>query len=334
MRNIILVLILSFIYSPMALAGKNKFFLNSRFDYVNAETDFAKTGENPYEAFQATDARLDFRGDFTEKLQYRFQANFRKGFTVSDVDKTPPFLEIATISHKFADNFELIVGKQLVAIGSWEFDYISSDIYRFSLVGNSVPFFEVGATLYYTVGAHKFGIQSTNSDRSGTNGKRTNSLSRSIIWYGKFLDGMIAPIVSYNEFPQWDQRVVDKFLAAGSQYTFGRLVVDTDVVASRTQESNGIVDNLSLIGQFVYKWAHFRPYLKIIVDSSKVEGVKQYDGLGVDIALQYYPYEDQNFRYHIAYSKYDTTAHVNTEVSKSTHVIFAGIRFHLDLLQL
>lgn len=334
MKKLILLLTLTFPF--YSLAKKNALYFDPRFDYVSADNDEGNTGNPSFEAFQATEARLDYKGALTDKYSFRIRYNFRKTGVPNAVDKTAIALEKAIITTKLSDNIKLKIGKDLMAGGGREYDYNSADVYQFSLVGNALPSYELGATLYYHFLNQQVGIQLTNSDKSiSTSSKnKQRNITRTIFWYGYLFNDFLKPIFSYSEVPKSGTHKKDFYLALGNQFSFLNVLLDLDYLLATTNDGNNIpTTSKSLVAQLVYQGEHFRPLFKIFLDENEKSHVKQFDSTGFDVAIQYYPESDKNFRYHLAYTYNNKKSKTTGVNSAKTSQIFLGIRAYLSIFE-
>ena len=159
----------------------------------------------------------------------------------------------AYLNWNFTDNFFLSAGKQVVAIGGWEYDTNPIDIYYGTEFWNTICCYEVGASLNYKdkSGKNHFLLQMCNSPFIEQ--AMESIYSYNLMWYGNF--GVFKTAYSFNMIqyyplipdpsqPQGTQMIKDQnskfinYIALGNKLQFKGVEMYLDVInrASFEQE--------------------------------------------------------------------------------------------------
>jgi hypothetical protein len=330
------LIILIILWAPYFNASGASFLFDSRFDFIDVDNDSTKSGVPSYSGFEATDIRLDIQGSVQKAYEYRFRYNFRKSAVNDIYDKSPSSVEYAYIQKNINPRFNIQMGKVAVLIGSFEYDYLSTDVYSYSLVNDDLPVFELGAVFSYSLTpGHtlKAQVMNSNSRLDGvtpTQNKAQKKPGNSVVWYGGFLENRIKTIWSYTQLPIVNSSFNVELMALGQQMQINKYTLDLDYLISKNTATD--TRNTSVVAQLKLNNPKWRPLFKAFSDKNEVNNNVVYKGLGTAVAFEYYPDKSSKNRLHISYTNYKKDFESNLSQDNIVSKIFFGTKFSIDLL--
>ena len=119
-------------------------------------------------SFKMNRVRLEIYGRLTDKLSYHFRQTFNRYSNPYSVENMQSSIEYANLKWHVSDKFDLVAGKQFLAVGGYE-GYVNGLMVReFSEFNNNFEIFQTGVkgALYLTPDQHLY-FQVTNQ-RTGT----------------------------------------------------------------------------------------------------------------------------------------------------------------------
>ena len=315
MRKLSVIAVLCLIFGFQAYAQDRKPFvtldnlkLSTRADYtfdyhlghdtVGPSTDHGFAGKYLVVALDGT-------------LGKRFSYHLRQRLNSPNVNFANTFFQgtdWAYLNWYFTDNFFLSAGKQVVAIGGWEYDSNPIDIYYGTEFWNTVCCYEVGASLNYKTndGKHHLLFQVSNSPFIN---KAMQSLyAYNLMWYGDF--GVFKTTYSTNIIEYQPGKYIN-YIALGNKLQFKGVEMYLDITnrASFEQKQFFGQDLTAIYGIGVdigQKWIVFA---KAGYDFNRAQlpNTEAYDqyvtpGKKVDfesLGFEFYPMGDRSLRLHL-----------------------------------
>ena len=214
----------------------------------------------------------------------------------------------AYLNWNFTDNLFLSAGKQVVAIGGWEYDSNPIDIYYGTEFWNTVCCYEVGASLNYNdnSGKNHFLVQMCNSPF--INQAMQSIYAYNLMWYGNY--GIFKTAYSVNMIEYQPGKFIN-YIALGNKLQFKGVEMYLDVInrASFEQEKFFGQDITAIYGIGVdigKKWIVFAK-AGYDFNQAQLPNTEAYDqyvtpGKKVDfesLGFEYYPLGDRNIRLHL-----------------------------------
>ena len=95
-------------------------------------------------SFKVNRVRLEIYGRLHDKLSYHFRQSFNKYSNLHSVDNLASSIEYANITWHASPKFELVAGKQFVALGGYEAYVNALRVREFSEFNNSVAVYQAG----------------------------------------------------------------------------------------------------------------------------------------------------------------------------------------------
>ncbi len=250
----ILVAVLLVIVFPTALSAQNEncqggdpslsIKMDVRFDGENTEYADGIPSEG---GFVGRYLKVLMDGKINDKFSY----SFRHRLYVEHSDPKSFFnaTDWANVTYHHNDRLTVTAGKQMVCIGTIEYDYAPIDVYFASDFWNHVSPFQIGVNIGYKAGEnHQFYVQATNSPFSQE--AMENIYAYSVIWYGKVAKW-------YNTI--WSVNMVEyekdhfiNYIALGNKFHLGDTSVDLDYMNRYAGKDTDFFDDFSLHGKISY----------------------------------------------------------------------------------
>ena len=214
----------------------------------------------------------------------------------------------AYLNWNFTDNFFLSAGKQVVAIGGWEYDTNPIDIYYGTEFWNTVCCYEMGVSLNYVnnVGTQQVLVQMSNSPF--INQAMQSIYAYNLMWYGNF--GAFKTAYSTNLIEYQPGKYIN-YIALGNKLQFNGVEMYLDVInrASFEQKQFFGQDLTAIYGIGVDIGPKWIVFAKAGYDFNQAQlpNTEAYDqyvtpGKKVDfesLGFEYYPMGDRNLRLHL-----------------------------------
>ena len=179
---------------------------NMNFAFRNEFTDGQYSGTR----FKNEQFRLEFRGQITNKVFFRFRDRYTRAQTSESVDNLSRSTDMAFIRVDVSKKFSFSAGKMCADWGGWEFDWNPIDIYEYSDIVEYADNFLTGVGFTYTPSKkNQWTFQVLDSrtktfiELYGAQPNFTESkapLAFVTNWRGVLLDGKINTIWSYSLF--------------------------------------------------------------------------------------------------------------------------------------
>ena len=137
-------------------------------EFAGSTNAYFKDGNFEEMSFKTNRVRLEIYGRLTDKLSYHFRQSFNSYNNKYSVENLPASIEYANIKWRVSDKFDIVAGKQFLAVGGYE-GYVNGLLVReFSEFNDNFAIFQTGlkGAVYLTPDQHLY-FQVVNH-RSGT----------------------------------------------------------------------------------------------------------------------------------------------------------------------
>ena len=172
---------------------------NINLEFYTTANAYFTGGKFDEMSFKMNRVRLEFVGKLNENLSYHFRQSFSSYNNVNTVENLPSSIEYANLKWRFNDKFDLVVGKQFLAVAGYE-GYVNGLLVReFSEFNNNFAIFQTGVKaaayltpdqhLYFQVVNQKTGLEDYGLPVGVEPSKFP--LLASACWMGWFADGTI-----------------------------------------------------------------------------------------------------------------------------------------------
>lgn len=283
---------------------KVKLKFNTRFDFE------AKVPENKnletVSSFDGKFLNIMLDGNINEKFSY----SYRQRMIVDGRDGYRSFFNATDwiyLTYNIDRNFYISGGKQVVAIGGYEYDYAPIDVYFWSEFWNNVTCYQFGTTIGYKSDnqKHNIGFQISNSPFAVKS--FDNIYSYNLIWYGDL--GFFKPIYSINMVEHEKGHFIN-YISLGNKLIFNRFSTEIDYMNRASFEQKGFFTDFTLISKFKYDFNDkFSAFIKAGYDQNKAQDTSatfvydKYVSPGVEYlfygaGLEYLPLKNKNVKIH------------------------------------
>lgn len=182
------------------------------------------------------------------KINDKFSYSFRHRLYIDNGDTKSFFnsTDWANVTYRPNSRFSVTAGKQMICIGTIEYDYAPIDVYFASDFWNHVSPFQIGVNVGYSPAeGHQFYAQVTNSPFSQK--ALENLFAYNVIWYGR-LAPAVSTIWSVNMI-EYEQGHYINYLALGNKINLGKAVVDLDYMNRYAGKGSAFFEDFSLHGK-------------------------------------------------------------------------------------
>jgi hypothetical protein len=226
---------------------------NMRFAFQNEFTDGTYTGSR----FVNQQFRLEFKGQVTDRVYFRFRDRYTRAQASESVDNLSRSTDLAFIRVKASDKWSISAGKMCADWGAYEFDYNPIDVYEYSDIIEMADNFLTGVGVSYTANTrNQFTFQLLDSrtktfdELYGVQPNQEESkmpLAFVGNWRGSLFDGKFNTIWSYAYHNEAHNTSTDKptgmnYIALGNQLKMGKLTAEYDFKWSQEDlDRTGIV---------------------------------------------------------------------------------------------
>lgn len=338
--------------STSASAFDYKFNLEGRADFIHANTktnsQAGATTEVKSNGFLSNLIRLNMMGNINETLSYRMRYRLNTEGTVTGRDASTTALDYLYVDHKNAF-FTTRFGKTNWAEAFGRESFISStDLFlataAYTVYNAELGNYRFGVSATTTFAdTHKLTLAISNPNKTATDAgtvQSNTSLAYAIHYSSVMFDKMFQPTLSYTLAKQDSDAQAARssadftMMAAGWRTEVANFIIDADWKQFKREKfSAATADDktTSIFANVAYTMEMLSPFVQFANDKFKDELASQaaeYSKNTYVAGVMFKPYNDVNFRYHLAYSfskqKYDAATATNKDI-KDNRIIF-GIK--------
>ncbi|WP_281614515.1 hypothetical protein [Flammeovirga sp. SubArs3] len=340
-----------------------EFFKNNLSVTIDARMDYRAYGETGQtDGFRAMDQKFqfsDFRFGINGMLTKNIGFSFLYSPTSTDIGESgiSDDIQYANLWYQ-SDNGHWFfqAGKGFMNVGTMEQYYDPNDVYMWSIMGYNLGVYKTGVTAQYTTtSGQSFGAQILNSQETDSLGDQHN-FEYNVYWYGYLIKDKITTTASFTVIDDKDDLNTSTPFSAnvGLQWTFGDFIIDTDYAMSKNMpnfQDDALYQSMPI--KVMYNGKHWKPYVKYIYNNVRfdqptmtvADGEAVYDANinQIEIALQYYPWEGKNIRFHVVgmymddansyYGDGIVNSKPNTSHYQGDFQVMAGVRIGFDVLK-
>lgn len=195
--------------------------------------------------------RLD--GNITSNLSYSWRQRFNKPHKDASYFDATDWIYL----NYNIDNWTFAGGKQVVAIGGWEYDRAPIDLYGCGVFWNNIPCYQIGGSVGYNVTpSDKLTFQFCQS--SFHTSENRNMYAYNVMWNGSH--GCFDAIYSANLIEYAPGRYIN-YLALGNKFTFDKFTLELDLMNRASSHQTFFFKDMSVMGELKFrpadKWAVF-----------------------------------------------------------------------------
>lgn len=344
MKKITLVAMSALIASS-AFALDTKMDLKGRFDYLNSSTQTNGGTKVTAGNYSPNTLKLKSAAKFNETTSAELTLDFTQDHAAGATRSLSDMVDVAAVTKSLGRGFTAIVGKQPVLVGGRENDYASRDMYSKSLFSTALFYNQVGLTAQYDIADQSFYAQHLeNAGTAGTTVQKDSKIA-GLAYYGTFLNGMIAPILSYHKAATDRGNKSDIYTAAGVKFTHGLIIAEVDYLMLSKEQTAGTLDQRlsSVVAHLRYNHEMYKPFFKYIMETGKNAydmgdsvggaGVSKSERTAYELGLEVVPNKDEDMRYHVVYSSSEKKEKTGGTDKFKEDKIFAGLAFAFNILK-
>lgn len=299
------------------------------FDGVNRDghTDDANTGfKGKYLMF-----RLD--GMIVPGLTYSWRQRFNKN--MADFNATDwVYLNYAV------DRWNFQVGKEIVAIGGYEYDKAPIDLYGCSVFWNNIPCYAFGVSAGYGI-TKKDRLTFQVSESPFAHAGNRNMYGYNLMWTGTH--GFFQSIYSANLMEYAKGRYIS-YLALGNKFTAGKTTLELDLMNRAASHQTFFFKDCSLMAELSYnpnaRWRIFGKYTYDVNHSGTNADLVVSEGTELNMAgagLEYFPLMKKRHRLRIhaaCYYSWGKNGNPDNLLQDKTTYFTAGLTWDMNLLNI
>ena len=335
-------------------------------EFASSANAYFSGGSFDEMSFKMNRVRLEIYGKLNDHLSYHFRQSFSSYNNVNTVENLPSSIEYANLKWRFNDKFDLVVGKQFLAVAGYE-GYVNGLLVReFSEFNNNFAIFQTGVKgsvhltpdqhLYFQVVNQKTGLEDYNLP-SGVEASKFPLLA-SACWMGWFADGAVNLQYSASAGQLAKGKNI-YYLMCGNIYEKGPVLAYLDVLYQRSGLDNqhrisslapvpSMAQNiqyLTIIGNVDYRFSpKWNGYIKGAFETA---GVYKENGLfaegrmmsswNAQACMEWFPFEeDKGFKVfaHYVYKGFELTDNAKALGATKPHTqrISLGIQYIIPVL--
>ena len=335
-------------------------------EFASSANAYFTAGQFDEMAFKMNRVRLEIYGRLNDHLSYHFRQSFSSYNNVNTVENLPSSIEYANLKWRFNDKFDLVVGKQFLAVAGYE-GYVNGLLVReFSEFNNNFAIFQTGVKaaayltpdqhLYFQVVNQKTGLE----DYGLPDGVEPSKfpLLASACWMGWFADGALNLQYSASAGQLAKGKNI-YYLMCGNVYEKGPILAYLDVLYQRSDLDNqhrisslppvpSVAQNiqyLTVIGNVDYRFhPKWNGYLKgayetagIYEDNGPFVKGRMMNAWNAQACLEWFPFEeDKGFKVfaHYVYKGFELTENAKALGATKPHTqrISLGIQYIIPVL--
>lgn len=237
------------------------------------------------------------------------------------------------------DKWHFQAGKEVVAIGGYEYDRSPVDLYSCSVFWNNIPCYDLGVSIGYDVGKSDL-IKFQVVQSPFFTPENRNMYGYNLMWNGSH--GSFNAIYSVNMI-EYRKGCYINYIALGNKFSWGRVSLELDLMNRAASGQTFLLKDCSVMGEL--SWipsSHWRVFGKMTYDVNKSGTDKDFTVLdGTDLKMtgagvEYFPLckGSHTLRLH-ANAFYSWGRNANPADLMQHHTSFAsvGLTWRMDLLK-
>lgn len=309
--------------------------IQTRIDYM--QEYIGKDAVGPNSGFKGRYLLFRLDGNITEGLSYSYRQRINKPAVSSSVFDATDWL---MVNYSFGP-WGLSAGKQVVAIGGYEYDRSPVDLFFCSEYWNNIDCFQFGVSGSYTFSEGNdmltFQVSESPFRRAAANPLNENMLAYNLMWTSSH--DWLKTIYTANAMEYTPGKYI-YYLALGNRFEFGRFKCELDLM-NRTSDLKGGSMDFSVIGEVAWSPVDaLNVFVKASYDYNDDVMADLCVAPGTDIfragaGVEYFPLKDnKNLRLHLNCCYTDGKCASTTVLKPHQTIIDAGVTWKLNLLNI
>lgn len=308
--------------------------LETRLDWQGDWKDGNTVKDNTGFAGKYLNLRLD--GNITHNLSYSWRQRFNKAH------KDASFFDATDWIYLNYDlgNWSFAGGKQVVAIGGWEYDRAPIDLYGCSVFWNNIPCYDIGASVGLKVTpSDKLTVQFCQSPFYRSDNR--NMYAYNVMWNGSH--GCFDAIYSANFIEYAPGRFIN-YLALGNKFSFDKVTLELDLMNRASSHQKFLFKDMSVMAELQYrpaeKWNIFAKATYDVNKSGTDADATVLDGTElkmVGAGVEFMPFVNARhiLRFHATgFYSWGHNANSANVMQDKTFTASLGVTWYMNLLSL
>lgn len=308
--------------------------VEARLDYQRDWLDGNTVSSNSGFEGKFINIRLD--GNITDNLSYSWRHRFNRHVKDGNFFDATDWVYLQWNTGRWT----LAGGKQVVAIGGWEYDRAPIDLYSCSVFWNNIPCYEIGASAAYNFSSSdKLLFQFCESPFFTTDNR--NMYGYSLYWSGNH--GFFSPLWSVNLFEYAPGHYIN-YIALGNKFTVGKASLELDFLNRAGSHQTFLFRDCSVMGELSYKPTdRWRIHAKMTYDVNHTNSSADLLVLpGTELKMlgggvEFYPFAKSlgTLRLHAnAYYSWGRNANSADVMQNKTCIVDFGVKWDMNLLSI
>lgn len=225
--------------SLMAQSEITNLRVEARADYQREYVDDKKIDEN--NGFKGKYLIIRMDGSLGEGFTYSYRQRLNKAHSDQSYFDATDWITLTYTT----GNWSVSGGKQVVAIGGYEYDQAPIDVYFASEYWNNIPCYQLGASLTWKnkKGSDSFTAQVTQSPFKANAG---DMYAYNVMWCGSH--GWFNTIYSANLIEYLPGKYIS-YIALGNKFNVGEVTIVADIMNRASGDHTFIGKNITAIGE-------------------------------------------------------------------------------------
>lgn len=308
--------------------------IETRLDYMQEYVDDFKINSNSGFKGKYLNIRMD--GKLTDGLSYSYRQRLNKpNVNTSFFDAT----DWLTLTYKY-NNWSVSGGKQIVAIGGYEYDRPPIDVYFASEYWNNIACYQMGVSGAYTTSDGKdqvlFQFCESPFRKNALNALNDEMFAYNLMWYGNH--GFFSTMYSVNFIEYLPGKYIN-YIALGNRFTFGKFALELDIMNRAMSGSEFLMNDYSVMGELSWKPVdRLNVFVRATYDRNKTVAGDLCVAPGTDLVragagVEFYPMKNvKNFRLHLNCCYTDGDSPSTTVLRPQQTIVDAGLTWYMNLL--
>lgn len=299
-------------------------------DRHGSHTDDANTG------FVGKYLMLRADGEFLPGLTYSWRQRLNKMHSDTNFFDATDWLYV----NYAVKGWQFEAGKEIVAIGGWEYDRYPLDLFATSVFWNNIPCYQLGATVGYNISpSDNLSFQACQSPFFTRDNR--NMYGYSLRWSANH--SIFHPIWSVNLF-EYDKGKYINYISLGNRFDFGKWRLEADVMNRAASHQGFLFKDCTVVGDLSFmptdRWRIHAKYTYDVNHSGTSADCIVLDGTEISMAgagVEFYPLrkERTSLRVHAA-AFYSWGRNANAADLMQSKTLFAnvGLTWNMNLLNI
>ena len=238
-------------------------------------------------------------------------------------------------------DFTFAGGKQVVAIGGWEYDRAPIDLYSCSVFWNNIPCYQIGGSAAYNFNSRRDKLMFQFCESPFFTRENRNLYAYNLYWSGSH--GIFSPLWSVNLLEYAPGRFIN-YIALGNKFSYDRWALELDYLNRAGSHQKFFFSDCSVMGELSFKpTSRWRIHAKMTYDVNHTHSASDLLVLpGTELKMagggvEFYPFSKNlgTLRFHAnAYYSWGRNANSADVMQNKTAILDFGVKWDMNILSL